>query len=232
MWHALLSLPVIGLGMLALGIPALIAALVDRSGDTTHRIVAAWARLCLFSVGVRVDCAGIENLPPGPVLLAANHSSGADIPILYAALPTSFRFVHKRSLFLLPIVGQILLFGGHIAIDRARVFRARRGLERAVRRVREGTSLLVFPEGTRSRDGRIGAFKRGSLKLAIEAGVPVVPVALCGVRRVIPRGALSLTPGEVRVRIQPPVPTRHRSPAEAEALAAEVEQQVRAGCEG
>jgi 1-acyl-sn-glycerol-3-phosphate acyltransferase len=222
---------VIGLGTVGLGLPALAAALLDRSGETTHRIVAAWARLCLLSVGVRVECAGAEGLPPGPVVLAANHSSSVDIPILYAALPRSFRFVHKRSLVLLPIVGQILHFGGHIGIDRSRVFRARRSLERASLRVRGGTSVLVFPEGTRSGDGSIRPFKRGSFKLAIEAGVPVVPVSLSGVRGVIPSGPLSLRPGRVRVRIQPPLSTADRSPAEAEALAAEVEDRVRAGCE-
>lgn len=231
MWRGLLSLPVIAIGIVAFGVPALAAALVDRSGDSTHRIVAAWARLCLRSVGVRVEREGVEHLPPGPVVLAANHASGVDIPILYASLPASFRFVHKRSLFLLPIVGQILLFGGHIGIDRSRAFRARRSLERAARRVRGGTSVLVFPEGTRSRDGSVGAFKRGSFKLAIEAGVPVVPVSLSGVRRIIPAGALSLRPGCVRVVVHAPVRTEGRSPAEAEALAAQVESRVRAGCE-
>jgi 1-acyl-sn-glycerol-3-phosphate acyltransferase len=231
MWRGLLSLPVIGLGIVGFGLPALAAALVDRTGDATHRIVAAWARLCLLCVGVRVECTGSELLPPGPVVLAANHSSGVDVPILYAALPSSFRFVHKRSLYLLPIVGQILLLGGHIGIDRSRAFRARRGLEQAARRVRAGTSILVFPEGTRSRDGRVGEFKRGSFKLALEAGVPVVPVSLAGVREVIPGGPLSLRPGRVRVRIQSPLTTGDRSPTEAEQLAAEVEGQVRAGCE-
>lgn len=97
--------------------------------------------------------------------------------------------------------------------------------------MRGGTSVLVFPEGTRSRDGRVGSFKRGSFNLAIEAGVPVVPVSVSGVRQVLPGGALSLRPGRVRVVVHGPVATAGRSPAEAEALASEVESRVKAGCE-
>jgi 1-acyl-sn-glycerol-3-phosphate acyltransferase len=92
--------------------------------------------------------------------------------------------------------------------------------------------VLVFPEGTRSRDGSVGSFKRGSFKLAIEAGVPVVPVSIEGVREVIPDGVFSLRPGRVRVRVHAPVSTRDRGPADAEALAGEVEARVRAGCAG
>jgi 1-acyl-sn-glycerol-3-phosphate acyltransferase len=211
------------------GIPGILAALIDRTGTTTHRIVSLWSRLVLRLVGVRIDSAGLEHVPEGPAVFAANHASAADIPVVYAGLPAQFRFIHKRSLYLLPVVGQILLLGGHIGIDRKRAFRARRSLERAAARIRSGTSVLVFPEGTRSRDGRIRPFKRGSFLLAIDAGVPVVPISLVGVTRVMPGGLLSLRPGSVRLVVHPLLPTASAGPGDGDRLAAQTQQLVESG---
>jgi 1-acyl-sn-glycerol-3-phosphate acyltransferase len=140
--------------------------------------------------------------------------------------------VYKSSLSLLPLLGWAIWLGGHVPIDRRNAFRARRSLDRAARRIREGTSVVVFPEGTRSPDGAVRRFKRGSFGLAIAAGVPVVPVSLVGVKNVVPRGLASVRPGRVRVVVHPPVPVAGRQPAEAEALAEEVRRIVAAGCDG
>jgi 1-acyl-sn-glycerol-3-phosphate acyltransferase len=213
------------------GVPSILAALVDRSGATTHRIVCLWSRLVLRIVGVRLEAQGLGHLPPGPAVFAANHASAADIPVVYAGLPAQFRFVHKRSLYLLPVVGQILLLGGHIGIDRERAFRARRSLERAAARIRGGTSVLAFPEGTRSRDGRTRPFKRGSFRLAIDAGVPVVPVSLVGVTRVMPAGLPSLRAGSVRIVVHPPLSTAAADGDDADRLAAETQRIVESALE-
>jgi 1-acyl-sn-glycerol-3-phosphate acyltransferase len=214
---------------LILGIPALLLGLLDRSGAWPHAIARRWARLVLAACGVRVVVEGRSSIPTGPSVFAANHASALDIPILFGHLPVPFRIIYKRSLSAMPLVGWYLYLSGHIAIDRSNPFKARKSLDRAADRIRSGTSVAVFPEGTRGSAGT-GMFKRGSFLLAIDARVPVVPVALVGVKRVAPHGIATLRPGTVAIRIQPPVSTA-RDREGAEALAAEVRAAVLRGCE-
>jgi 1-acyl-sn-glycerol-3-phosphate acyltransferase len=210
---------------------ACVAALVDRSGRTTRRIGGAWSRLLLRLLRVRVVVSGLEHVPAGPAVYAANHASALDIFVVFGHLPVDFRIVYKKSLSLVPLVGWAIFIGGHIPIDRRNSVRARRSIARAARRIRAGTSVVMFPEGTRSPDGSVHRFKRGSFALAIDTGVPVVPVSLVGVKAVVPRGLTSVRPGTVGVALHPPVPTAGRAPGEAEALAEEVRQIVARGCE-
>ncbi len=210
---------------------ACLAALVDRSGTATRRIGGAWSRLLLRLLCVDVRVEGESNLPAGPAVYAANHGSALDIFVVFGYLPVDFRIVYKRSLSLLPLVGWSIWLGGHIPIDRSNAFRARRSLRAAAARVRSGTSVVAFPEGTRSPDAQVHPFKRGSFKLALEAGVPVVPISLAGIKDVVPHGLTSVRPGRVRVGIAPPVPVGERSPGDAEALAEEVRKIVAAGCQ-
>jgi 1-acyl-sn-glycerol-3-phosphate acyltransferase len=212
----------------ALGVASVVFGIVDRSGRLPHAVVRLWSRLVLRALSIRVDVEGAPP-PPGPVVYAANHGSAIDIPILFAHLP-EFRIIHKRSLYLMPVVGWHLFLGGHIAVDRGKAFRARRSLAAAARRIAGGTSVAVFPEGTRSPDDRIRLFKRGSFLLAIQAAVPVVPVSLVGVKDVIPSGLLTLRPGRVALRVHPPVPTAQFKPEDAEALADQVRRIVARGC--
>jgi 1-acyl-sn-glycerol-3-phosphate acyltransferase len=209
---------------------AIVVGLVDRGGRGCRWIAGAWSRdlLRIARVGVRV--VGLENRPTGPAVYAANHSSALDIPIVFGHLPVDFRIIHKRSLRFLPLLGQAMWAAGHIAIDRGQPFRARRSLDSAAERIRAGTSVVVFPEGTRSPDATVRRFKRGSFALALDAGVPVVPVSLVGVKEVVPRGLFSIRWGTVTVRVHPPVPIEGRGPADAEALAADVRQIVIDGC--
>ena len=207
-----------------------LAALGDRSGGTTRLTARAWSRALLQLLGVDVSVSGREHAPAGPAVYAANHSSVIDILVVFGHLPVDFRIVYKRSLSLVPLLGWAIWLGGHVPIDRSHPFRARRSLDAAARRIRGGTSVVVFPEGTRSPDGTVRRFKRGSFRLALEAGVPVVPVSLVGVKAVVPRGLPSVRPGLVRVVLHPAVPVAGRSAEEAEALAEEVRRIVAAGC--
>jgi 1-acyl-sn-glycerol-3-phosphate acyltransferase len=225
------AVPLIALSTLVLGVLAILAGLVDRRGRMTRALGRAWARCILAVVGVGVEVHGKELVPTGSAVYAANHGSALDIPILLARLPADFRMIHKSSLSAVPVLGWSLRFAGHIALDRRHPFRARRSLATAVQRLREGVSLAVFPEGTRSPDARVRPFKRGSLVLAIEAGAPVVPVSLAGVKRVVPRGISTLRPGVVRMTIHPPIPTTGLEKGRAAALAEEVRQIVASGCE-
>jgi 1-acyl-sn-glycerol-3-phosphate acyltransferase len=149
---------------------------------------------------------------------------------VFGYVPVDFKILHKRSLYLIPIVGQYLYTAGHIGIHRGSGFKARRGLARAAARIRGGTSVVVFPEGTRRRGEGVGAFKRGSFVLALEAGVPVVPLSIIGVKR-LSFGALRVRAGQVRLVVHPPVATAGRGAEQAAALAEEVRRIVVAGGE-
>jgi 1-acyl-sn-glycerol-3-phosphate acyltransferase len=206
------------------------AALVDRTGRSTRRIGGAWSRALLRLLRVGVRASGLEHAPAGPAVYAANHASALDILVLFGHLPVDFRILYKNSLSWVPLLGWSIRLGGHVPVDRGNPIRALRSLDAAARRMRGGTSLVVFPEGTRSPDGSVRRFKRGSFGLALQAGVPVVPVSLAGVKAVVPRGLPSVRPGLVRVVVHPLVPVEGRSADGAEALAEEVRRIVDAGC--
>jgi len=189
-----------------------------------------WSRLLLRLFRVEVVMRGQQHMPRGPAVYAANHSSSLDILVVLAHLPADVRIIYKRSLSFVPLLGWSIAVGGHIPIDRSNPFRARRSLQLAAQRMRAGTSVLVFPEGTRSPDGSVRHFKRGSFSLALEAGVPVVPLSLVGVKALVPRGFTSLRPGRITLLVHPALPASSGS-TDAEALAEQARLVVAAGCE-
>jgi 1-acyl-sn-glycerol-3-phosphate acyltransferase len=159
---------------------------------------------------VRLRVEGRERLDKGGrYVFISNHQSALDIPVLMACLPCNLSFVAKRSLFMIPFLGWGMYAIGHIWIDRRNARRARESLMRAVERMRKNhTSLVIFPEGTRSSDGTVADFKRGSFSLALRAEVEAVPVAISNACVVMPKKAMFCNPGEVVVRIGEPVPTK------------------------
>lgn len=230
MLRLVLVVPLIVFYTFLFAVPVAFAGLIDRSGTLVHATARTWSRLVLWSCGVRVRVSGGDNVVSGPAVYAANHTSALDIPLLFGYLPVAFRIIHKRSLYLLPGIGWALWLGGHVGIDRQNPFRARRSLAAAAARIHAGTSVVVFPEGTRSRDENIQPFKRGSFHLALEAGVPVVPISLVGVKQVLPSGTRALRPGLVEIRVHAPLSTEGRGPTEAAALAGEARERIVAGC--
>jgi 1-acyl-sn-glycerol-3-phosphate acyltransferase len=227
--RAVLAVPAIGLLTVGFGAVATVAGLFDRGGRSVQVLTGRWATCLLRVLGVAVEVEGSPR-PDGPALYAVNHGSALDIPILLAHLSPDLRIIHKRSLYLVPVLGWCLWLGGHIGIDRRNPFRARRTLADTARRMGAGTSVLAFPEGTRSPDAAVRRFKRGSFVLATDAGVPVVPVSLVGVKSVVPRGLGTLRPGRVRVKIHPALATRGRPADSAAELAEEVRRIVAKGC--
>jgi 1-acyl-sn-glycerol-3-phosphate acyltransferase len=166
-----------------------------------------WAPILLWVAGARVEVEGTEYLDPRrPTLYASNHQSTIDIPVLFVALPLDLRFIAKEQLRWVPLIGWYIQMAGHILIDRSNRARAIASLDRAAKEIaRRHISLIVFPEGTRSDDGRILPFKHGSFGLALKARIPVVPVTLEGSARVMPRRSWRIRSGVIRVRIGPPV---------------------------
>jgi len=226
--RAWLAVPVNAILTLFFGLVTIPCALVRaRWGSALTR---AWGRALLAVWGVSVLVEGAEHCPPGPAVYAANHASTLDIPIVFGYLPVPFRIIHKRSLYNIPVVGQYLWAAGHIGIDRGRAFKAQKSLARAADRIRGGTSVLVFPEGTRSPDRSVLPFKRGSFVLAISAHVPVVPVSVVGVKALVPTGLFTLRTGTVRLRIHPMVATAALAPEDAARLAHDVWATVDEGC--
>lgn len=231
MLRAVLAAPIIVLDTLLFGLAGILVAVFDRSGRAAQAMSRAWSLVLLRACGIRVTVAGMDLIPAGPAVYAANHGSALDIPIVFAHLPVAFRIIYKRSLSHIPLVGWYLFLAGHIAIDRGNPFKARKSLAAAAARIRSGTSVVVFPEGTRSSDESVRSFKRGSFVLALDAGVPVVPVSIVGIKRIAPRGFFSLHPGAVEVRIHTAIETAGRPTQQAEALADEVRTVVIAGCD-
>jgi 1-acyl-sn-glycerol-3-phosphate acyltransferase len=219
------------LAILATAVLTSIASLAGlvRPG-AVQALTRVWSRLLLRLFRVRVRTEGQDHAPAGPAVYAANHSSSLDILVVLAYLRADVRIIYKKSLSLVPLLGWSIAVGGHIPIDRSNPFRARRSLLKAAERIRAGTSVLVFPEGTRSADGAVGHFKRGSFSLALDASVPVAPVSLVGVKALVPRGLSSLKPGTITLRVHPPIPVSGKSMDDAEALAEETRRVVAAGC--
>jgi 1-acyl-sn-glycerol-3-phosphate acyltransferase len=195
-----------------------------RDGEIGFMVARLWARTILKVAGVKVTHELRAPLPQGPVVFVSNHVSALDIPILFAGLPRSFRIVYKSSLAYVPLMGLFLVAARNVSINRSRAFKAKRSLTRAARRIHSGVSVAVFPEGTRSGAAPMGAFKRGSFKLAVEAQVPVVPVSLIGLRAVV--GETSITPGNVTMRIHEALAVESDADA-VETLASRAESVIR-----
>jgi 1-acyl-sn-glycerol-3-phosphate acyltransferase len=159
--------------------------------------------LILATTGVRVRVEGLERLVPGTTyVFVANHQSIYDIPIIFANVPFQLRITAKQSLGSFPFLGWHLRRSGHLLVDRRNPDRV--GILRAWRALLDqGLSLIVFPEGTRSPDGRVGRFKAGSFLLALEVGLPIVPISVVGSRFVMRKRQLTTRPGDVMLRIHP-----------------------------
>jgi 1-acyl-sn-glycerol-3-phosphate acyltransferase len=209
------------------GTLSLFASLFDSRGRWQHAFARLWSRLILTTSGIRTRVEGVQNLAPRKTAIyCANHQSAMDIPILFVNLPVQFRFVAKRSLFKMPFLGWHLKRSGHIPVDRERPREAMRSLDEAAEKIRAGSSVMLFPEGHRSRDGTIGPFKSGSFYLAIQSGVPVVPITLNGTRAVLKPDTYHVRAGQTEMIVHPPIPTSKLTRQDVEALSGKVRAQI------
>jgi 1-acyl-sn-glycerol-3-phosphate acyltransferase len=206
-WRTVLFLiPAVSVYTIVLGTASLLSSVFDRRGDFGHKCARAWSWLILKTTGVHVDVTGLERLDPSrSYVFAANHQSFYDIPILFASLPFQLRIISKASVGRVPFVGWHLQRTGHVLVDRERPGPGI--IKKMARLVRQQHSLFVFPEGTRSTDGAVGRFKGGSFLIAVDAGLPVVPISIQGSRHVMFRGHLMVCPGNVTVTVHEPIET-------------------------
>jgi 1-acyl-sn-glycerol-3-phosphate acyltransferase len=210
------------MGTLSLG-----GSLFDSHGRWQHACARIWSRLILKTSRIRVTVKGLEHAGRGtPMIFCVNHQSSMDIPVLLLNLPFQFRFIAKRSLFRYPFMGWHLRRSGHIAVARDRPGEARRSLDEAARKIRDGYPVVVFPEGGRSRTGEILRFKSGAFRLAVLSGVAVTPVTLNGTRKVLKPDTVHVRPGHVEMIIHPPIPTEGLAGTNVDDLAERVRNQI------
>lgn len=182
----------------------------DRKGNFIHYIGKFWSLLNVYLSGTRMYVRGKERLKKGrSYIIMSNHQSLFDVWALIGRMPLQLRWVVKSSIKKMPLFGLALERMGHIYVDRKRLKDTSNGLNSAVQKIRKGVSIVIFPEGTRSKDGMLQKFHRGGAAIAIQSGVPILPVTVNGSRFVLPKGTLALMPGKIEMIIGEPIdPTR------------------------
>lgn len=186
-----------------------------------------WGRILCVLAGVRVKVEGIENIHPEQTyIFAGNHCSQYDIFSFQGFFPHDFRWIAKKELFRIPLFGQAMHRVGYIPIDRSHGRQAMKSLDEAAKRIASGSSVLIFPEGTRSADGKLQEFKTGAVLLAIKAGVPIVPLGFNGSYNVLPKGSFLPRGGTIVIRIGEPIVTSHYKTADKQKLAMELHASV------
>jgi 1-acyl-sn-glycerol-3-phosphate acyltransferase len=199
-----------------LGTIAILLSLFDSSGNVPHRVARLWGKIQLRITGTRVLIQGLENIDSQKsFILVSNHQSTFDIFALLGYLPIQFRWTAKAELFRTPFMGWAMSRIGYIPIERDSPKKAYRSMLRAAEVVRRGTSIIIFPEGTRSPDGNLQPFKKGVFLIALKSQAPILPITIQGASRIMRKGDWRTYPGQVRIQIDPPIETGG-TPAEKE----------------
>lgn len=222
-----LRLTAIVLLTVVLGSIGILVCLFVPSGDAVLPLARFWARIIMALSRVRLEVSGREKIrSPGPYLFLSNHQSQFDILAVVLAIPVQFRILAKKELFYIPIFGWVLKLAGFVGIDRSNREKAIASLDAAAVRLHNGGSLLIYAEGTRSHDGTLLPFKKGGFVLALQAGVPVIPIGIRGSREVLPKGSLKIRPGTIHVSLGDPIDPARYAPQDKEGLMGEVRRSM------
>lgn len=187
-----------------LGTLATTLRIFDKSGNLSHKIAALWSKLICQLNGIKVEITGIENiLSDRPQIFIANHQSYYDVFALSGYLGVQLRWVSKAVLFRIPFMGWAMSAAGYISVERNNRRQSYQAFLSTLEAIKAGSSVVVFPEGTRSEKGTIGIFKKGSQLLAQRAKVPIVPITIIGTRDIIRKGSMLIRPKAVRIIISP-----------------------------
>jgi len=227
--RSLLTVPYVGLVTAFGSTLGLIFRAFDSSGDLVMDLGRWWSGWIMWFAGVRMTVINRAELQPDQAyVFMANHASTIDIWASFRAVPLRVRMIAKKQLARIPLFGWVMWAGRFIFIDRQNARAAHRSIQDAGNRIRGGCSVLIFPEGTRTRDGQLGDFKKGGFHLAMEAGVPIVPIALHGTRALMPRGSLRVKSGNIKAIIGVPIPTKGLTVQDRQALIEQVRNSVAA----
>jgi 1-acyl-sn-glycerol-3-phosphate acyltransferase len=212
---------------LVLGFLAFITYPFDRKGRVVHHYARLWGKAALLANRVKVRVEGMEHLKgEGPYIFMSNHQGSYDIFAFLGHLPFQFKWLAKKELFSIPFFGWTMAAAGYIRIDREGTRRTVDALDEAARKIREGMSVVIFPEGSRSPDGSIQPFKKGGFTLAIKSKVPIVPIAITGSREIMPKERLTAASGEIRIRMDHPIYTQNYSLKDRKSLMEKVRQSI------
>ncbi len=229
MFRTLFVSTVVSLYILLVGLPLLIVSIITGNTSLLYGAGIWGARMALWLAGVKVEVAGREKIPAGqPVVFMSNHQSNADPPALAAILPPIL-ILAKKEVFRIPVLGRGMRMRGFVPVDRKSRERAFAAVDEAAESLKKGQSFLVFPEGTRSKDGRLQAFKKGVFVMAIKAGVPIMPISISGGSKIMRKGELAMHPGTLKIMFHDPVMTAGHTTAERATLSAQVRHAILAG---
>ncbi len=198
-----------------------------KSSRQIQALPRMWGKIICRVSNVAVQVKGGEKLDPSkPYIFAANHQSQFDIFALQGYFGHDFRWLAKKELFTVPVFGKAMQFAGYISVDRTHSRQAVKSLDHAAQRIADGTSVVIFPEGTRSKDGTLQPFKSGAMILAIKSGVPLVPVAISGTHEILPKGKLLAKSGKVMIQVGDPFETKGYGTKQKKELAGRLRQEI------
>ncbi len=211
-----LRLVIIASTCVPFSIVAIISLPFDRSGRIYFWSGRTWTRFSLFICNITMDVKGLEKVDPyGNYILVSNHASMFDIPVMMNTFP-HIRIMFKKELSYVPFWGWALRWGHHIMVDRGKGTEAMKSLDRAANDVRSGGQVLLFAEGTRTRDGKLLPFKRGAFSLAAKSGVPLVPITINGSFKILPKGSFDIRPARIEILVSEPIETKNITTREQE----------------
>ena len=212
---------------LVLGVLAFITYPFDRKGKVGHYYARLWGKTALLANRVKVKIKGTEHLNgKGPYIFMSNHQSYYDVFALLGHLPYQFKWLAKKELFSIPFLGWTMAAVGYISIDRGGSRDTVEAMNEAAQKIRDGMSVTIFPEGSRSPDGSIQPFKKGGFTLAIKSKVPIVPIAIDGSRDIMPKNKFTATSGEIRMLMDRPIETESYSLRDRETLMKRVRETI------
>lgn len=211
-----------------LGVCAFLTFPFDRRGNVIHLYARLWGWLILAANGITVRVRGFEHIDlTRPSIYMSNHQGTFDIFTLLAHLPVQFRWVAKAGLFRIPVLGWAMSTAGYISLDRSKRKRAYRSMKTAAQKIKEGASVVIFPEGSRSFDGALQPFMNGGFTLAIKAGIPICPITINGSWAIMPRTTLRIKKGTIRLVIERPIKTSELTMKDRKRLKQAVEQKIK-----
>lgn len=207
-------------------LPLTLYAFVSRDIKPLYEAYKAFIRLGLKITGVKLEVKGLENIPEPPCIFMPNHLSYLDGPILAVTTPYLLRAMVKKSAFKLPLIGTGMTLAEFVKVDRKNFKAAARAVDEVIEKLKKGISFMIFPEGTRSPNGKLQQFKRGGFLIALRSGVKIVPVAIKGAYEVMPRHRFSIKPGKIEIVYLPPVNPEKYNESEVNLLMEEVRKRI------